>query len=81
EEKNIFPYQENADIMFNSSLVYEFSILKKYAEPLLCEISKDVPEYREVKRFIKFLSYFEEIDAASIPPNSIIREFIGGSVF
>ncbi|HRZ80773.1 MAG TPA: nucleoside kinase, partial [bacterium] len=81
EEKNIFPYQENADIMFNSSLVYEFSVLKKYAEPLLLEIPKDVPEYREVKRFIKFLSYFEEMDDSAVPPNSIIREFIGGSIF
>ncbi|HSW61640.1 MAG TPA: nucleoside kinase, partial [bacterium] len=81
EEKNIFPYQENADIMFNSSLVYEFSVLKKYAQPLLENIEKTTPEYREVKRLLKFLSFFEEMDDAIIPPNSILREFVGGSVF
>lgn len=81
EEKNIFPYQENADIMFNSSLVYEFSVLKKYAQPLLENIEKSTPEYREVKRLLKFLSFFEEMDDSIIPPNSILREFVGGSVF
>ncbi|MGI6394162.1 MAG: nucleoside kinase [bacterium] len=81
EEKNIFPYQENADIMFNSSLVYEFSALKKYAKPLLADISKENPEFREAKRLLKFLSFFEEMDDSTIPPNSILREFIGKSVF
>jgi len=81
EEKNIFPYQEQADIMFNSSLIYEFSVLKKHAEPLLLEIPKNAPEHREVKRLLKFLSFFENMDETAIPPNSILREFIGGSVF
>ncbi|SHH28367.1 nucleoside kinase [Tepidibacter thalassicus] len=80
EERNIFPYQEEADVMFNSACVYELAVLKKYAEPLLKEIDKNVKEYREAKRLLKFLQYFvpikEEID---IPPTSILREFIGGS--
>ena len=81
EDNNIFPYQENADIMFNSTLVYEFSVLKKYAEPLLKQVPSDIPEYREVKRLLKFLSFFEEMDDSTIPPNSILREFIGNSIF
>jgi len=81
EEKNIFPYQENADVMFNSSLVYELGVLKKYAEPLLKKVPKNTPEYLEAKRLLKFLSFFEAFECPSIPPNSIIREFIGGSVF
>ena len=81
EDKNIFPYQENADIMFNSTLLYEFSVLKKYAEPLLRQVPSDIPEYREVKRLLKFLSFFEEMDDSTIPPNSILREFVGNSIF
>ena len=81
EEKNIFPYQENADVMFNSSLVYELGVLKLYAEPLLKEVPENTPEYLEAKRLLKFLSFFEPFECDSIPPNSIIREFIGGSVF
>jgi uridine kinase len=81
EEKNIFPFQEEADIMFNSTLVYEMSILKKYAEPLLKEIVKGSPAYLEAKRILIFLSYFKEADEYPIPKNSIIKEFIGGSVF
>jgi uridine kinase len=81
EEKNIFPYQENADVMFNSSLVYELGVLKMYAEPLLKEVPQNTPEYVEAKRLLKFLSFFEPFECDSIPPNSIIREFIGGSVF
>ena len=81
EEKNIFPYQENADVMFNSSLVYELGVLKKYAEPLLKEVPVNTPEYLEAKRLLKFLSFFEPFECDTIPPNSIIREFIGGSVF
>ena len=81
EDNNIFPYQENADIMFNSTFVYEFSVMKKYAEPLLKQVPTDIPEYREVKRLLKFLSFFEEMDDSTIPPNSILREFIGGSIF
>jgi len=81
EEKNIFPYQENADVMFNSSLVYELGVLKRFAEPLLKEVPENTPEYVEAKRLLKFLSFFEEFECEAIPPNSIIREFIGESVF
>ena len=81
EDRNIFPYQENADAMFNSTFVCEFSILKKYAEPLLREIPTDIPEYREAKRLLKFLSFFEEIDDSTLPLNSILREFVGDSIF
>lgn len=82
EDKNIFPYQEQCNAMFNSSLVYELSILRKYAVPLLKEVKSDVPEYSEAKRLISFLEYFEPIeDEESIPKHSLIREFIGGSIF
>lgn len=82
ENKNIFPYQEEADAMFNSSLVYELSILGKYAKPLLNEIKQSEPEYSEAKRLISFLEYFDNIeDESPIPNNSLLREFIGGSVF
>ncbi|MDK2820316.1 MAG: uridine kinase [Clostridia bacterium] len=82
EEKNIFPFQEEADTMFNSTLVYEMSILKKYAEPLLREIPKDSPAYIEAKRLLILLRYFKTANEEKvIPNNSIIREFIGGSVF
>jgi len=81
EEKNIFPYQEEADVMFNSALVYELAVLKKYAEPLLLQIDSSQSEYGEARRLIKFLSYFWPIQDAQIPLNSIIREFIGGSCF
>ncbi|MDD3852203.1 MAG: nucleoside kinase [Syntrophomonadaceae bacterium] len=81
EQKYIFPYQENADVMFNSSLVYELAVLKPYAEPLLQAISPEADEYVESKRLLKFFSYFKPISGDPIPPNSIIREFIGGSWF
>lgn len=81
EEKNIFPFQEEADVMFNSSLVYELGVLKTLAEPLLKEISSSNFEYSEARRLIEFLSYFLPIDPKVIPNNSIIREFIGGSCF
>jgi uridine kinase len=81
EEKNIFPFQENADVMFNSSLVYELSVLRPYAEPLLREIGPNYSEHVEAKRLLKFLSYFQPLDSKDIPPNSIIREFVGGSCF
>ncbi len=82
ENKNIFPFQEEADCMFNSSLVYELAVLSKYAVPLLKEIGKDKKEYSEAKRLISFLQYFKDIeDESAIPNNSILREFIGGSVF
>ncbi len=82
EEKYIFPYQEDADIMFNSSLIYELAVLKKHIEPLLLEIGMEEKEYAEAKRLLKFLSYFLSIeDDGLIPQNSLIREFIGGSWF
>ena len=82
EDKNIFPFQENADVMFNSSLVYELAILSKYALPLLEEIDSSEKEYSEAKRLIAFLKYFEEInDERAIPMNSILREFVDGSIF
>lgn len=81
EEKNIFPYQEQADIMFNSALIYELAVLKQFAEPILFGIGKDEPEYPEAKRLLKFLDYFLGIPTDDIPKNSILREFIGGSCF
>ncbi len=81
EQKNIFPYQEEADCMFNSSIVYEISALKKYAVPLLQEIKSDVPEYSEARRLLALFQYFEDMDDTLIPNNSLIREFIGGSIF
>lgn len=78
EEKYIFPFQEEADIMFNSSLVYEISVLKKYIEPLLKEITRDSEYYSEAKKLLRFLQYFNSVNnEKSIPPNSILREFIG----
>jgi uridine kinase len=81
EEKNIFPFQEDADVMFNSHLPYELAVLKRYAEPLLAEIAPSEPEFSEAKRLLKFLSYFLPLDDSAIPNNSIIREFIGNSCF
>ena len=81
EEKNIFPFQEGADVMFNSALIYELAVLKIYAEPLLFAIDKDCPEYLEAKRLLKFLDYFLPMSPDGIGQNSIIREFIGGSCF
>ena len=81
EEENIFHYQEDADIMFNSALVYELAVLKQYAQPLLFQIPKNSPEYLEAKRLLKFLDYFLGISSEDIPHNSIVREFIGGSCF
>lgn len=81
EDKNIFPYQENADVMFNSALVYELAVLKKYADPLLKSVNENQPEFSEANRLLKFLSYFKTIDDLEIPPTSLIREFLGGSSF
>lgn len=81
EEQNIFPFQEGADVMFNSALVYELAVLKQYAEPLLFAIEKDCPEYLEAKRLLKFLDYFLPVPSEGISQNSILREFIGGSCF
>ena len=82
EDKNIFPYQENADVMFNSALIYELAVLKKYAKPLLNEITSKMPEYFVAKRLVDFLDYFDDItDENDVPNNSILREFIGSSCF
>ena len=79
EDRNIFPFQESADVMFNSALLYELAVLKVYAEPLLFGIPRESPEYDEAKRILKFLDYFLPIDSEMIPKNSIVRGFIGGS--
>ena len=81
EEKHIFPYQENADVMFNSSLFYEISVLRRFAEPILREVPDTVPEYDEARRMLKFLDNFIPISPEEIPPTSLLREFIGGSSF
>ncbi len=81
EEHNIFPYQEEADVMFNSALIYELSVIKPYVEPLLFAIPKDAKEYQEAKRLLKFLDYFLGVGSENIPNNSILREFVGGSCF
>lgn len=81
EEKYIFPFQESADEMFNSALIYELAVLKQYVEPLLFGIEEGEPEYYEAKRLLKFLEYFQGIDSQNVPANSICREFIGGSCF
>ncbi|WP_394924235.1 nucleoside kinase [uncultured Robinsoniella sp.] len=81
EEKYIFPFQEEADVMFNSALIYELAALKQYAEPLLFSIDQDEPEFLEAKRLLKFLDYFVGMPSENIPHNSILREFVGGSCF
>ena len=81
EDKYIFPYQENADVMFNSSLFYEISVLRQFVEPMLREVPDVVPEYAEARRLLKFLDNFTQIPSDEIPPTSILREFIGGSSF
>jgi uridine kinase len=81
EEENIFPFQEDADVMFNSALIYELSVLKQYVEPILFGIPVSSPEYLEAKRLLKFLDYFLGMDSDNVPKNSLLREFIGGSCF
>lgn len=81
EEKYIFPYQESADAVFNSALIYELAVLKQFAEPLLFGIKKDDPGFHEAKRLLKFLDYFLGVTSEALPNNSILREFVGGSVF
>ena len=81
EEENIFPYQESADVVFNSALIYELAVLKPYAEPLLFGIPREVPEYVEAKRLLKFFDYFLTVVSDNIPNNSLLREFMGGSCF
>ncbi len=81
EEENIFPYQEDCDIMFNSTLIYELAVLKQYACSLLYSVKPDQPEYDEARRMLRFMEHIVGADSLSIPNNSIIREFIGGSCF
>jgi len=81
EEKWIFPFQENADVMFNSALLFELAVLKRHAEPILAEVPKYCDEYTETHRLIKFLNYFVPIHDREIPPTSLLREFVGGSSF
>jgi len=81
EEKWIFPFQENADVMFNSALLFELAVLKRHAEPILAEVPKYCEEYTETHRLIKFLNYFISIPEREIPPTSLLREFVGGSSF
>jgi uridine kinase len=81
EEKWIFPYQENADAMFNSSLIFELGVMKEYAEDILKDVPRDIPEYSEAFRLLKFLSYFTPITERYIPSTSLLREFLGGSSF
>lgn len=81
EEENIFPFQESADAMVNSALIYEVTVLKQFAEPLLFSVDRNSPEYAEAKRLLKFLDYFLGASSEDVPKNSILREFIGGSYF
>ena len=81
EEKWIYPFQEEADAMFNSSLLFELAVLKRHAEPILADVPKYCDEYAEAHRLHKFLSYFESIPEKAIPPTSFLREFVGGSSF
>ena len=80
ENKNIFPFQESADAMFNSALIYELAAMKLYADPVLFQVTKQDEEYAEAQRLLKFLDYFIPIDPHNVPLNSIIREFIGGGI-
>ena len=77
EEKNIYPYQEDADTIFNTALPYELAVLKPYAEPLLESIGQDSPYYAEAQRLVKFLKPFKPVDSSVVPMNSLLREFIG----
>lgn len=81
ELRNIFPHQEEADVMFNSALPYELGVLKRFAEPILNEVQPNQPEYSEANRLLKFFSYFLPISEEEIPPTSLMREFLGGSTF
>lgn len=81
EDENIFPYQCEADVVFNSALIYELAVIKQYAEPLLFGIQPGEPEYLEAQRLLKFLNYFQGIDSNMVPNTSILKEFIGGGIF
>ena len=80
EKRHIFPYQENADVMFNSALAYELAVLKPSAEPLLRQVQHGTPEFIEAKRLLAFLEWFLPLDIDLVPDNSILREFLGGSI-
>ena len=81
EEKYIFPYQEDADVMFNSSLVYEPAVIKSFLEPILANVERDSSEYAEAKRLYEFLGYFLPVSVEEVPKTSILREFTGGGCF
>ena len=81
EDKWIFPYQENADVMFNSAMIYELGAIRRHVEPILQQVPRTVPEYAEAYRLLKFLSYFNYITDSELPPTSLLREFVGGSSF
>ena len=81
EEKWIFPFQENADVMFNSAMIYELAAIRRHVEPVLMQVPRTVPEYSEAYRLLKFLSYFNYITDRELPPTSLLREFLGGSSF
>ena len=81
EEKNIFPFQENADAMFNSALLFELPVLKDHVEPVLRKVPKRSPEYSEAYRLLRFLDYFVSVQDSELPPTSLLREFLGGSSF
>lgn len=81
EDKWIFPYQENADMMFNSAMLYELAVLRSHAEPILSSVPQNCPEYAEAYRLLKFIRYFTPVQDKEIPPTSLLREFLGGSSF
>ena len=81
EDMNIFPYQDDADAVFNSVLIYELAVIKQFAEPLLFNVRQNEPAYYEAKRLLKFLEYFVGVDTAAVPTNSLLREFVGGGCF
>ena len=81
EEANIFPFQDSADVVFNSALLYEIAVMKPYIEPLLFGVPKGCPEHLEAKRLLKFLSYFLPLPSDDVPATSLMREFIGGGCY
>jgi uridine kinase len=81
EEQWIAPFQENADVMFNSAYLVEFAVLRNHAEPILASVPKNCPEYAEAHRLLKFIHYFVPVSDDEIPPTSLLREFLGGSSF
>jgi uridine kinase len=81
EDKWIFPYQENADVMFNSAMLYELGVLRPYIEPILMEVPQNCPEFAEAYRLRRFIQYFTAIKDLELPPTSLLREFLGGSSF